>query len=980
MAIAGLAVAGSVGSRIFAAGATGVSIIVYPGDTIAGSVPSQWAINQLTQALVGQGATVQVFSDISQAPPGDLVVVVYSRTAPIAGQIAGVALPPAGEAFALGAGSVSGRSALLASGNDARGVVYSALELSDRVLCSNSVSTAFTIAAPIVEQPKTMVRSVCRSFQSEVEDKAWFNDKAFWAEYLSMLAAERVNRFNLGFGLGYDSGGAAMQVADAYFLFAYPFFVAVNGVSAAGLPASERDSNLAMLKFISDETARRGMDFHMSIWTSNCTYSAQKYAVQGLSTTNGSGLHAAYCRDALSSILTFCPNITGVTFRVHSESGIPQNNFTFWQTVFGAFTTFVNSGRSLEIDMHAKNCSQGYIDAAVASRARVTVSPKKLGEHTGLPYHSAWIRAQEQSGEANTTVIDGQASRYGYANYLKENRNYGIIHRLWPGTQRVLLWGDPVFAAAYGRFASFCGSLGMEWYEPLSFKGREGSGVAGGRCGYSDSSLNPTYDFQKFLYTYRLWGRLLYNPDTNPENWRRYLIHQFGPAAQNVEDALGNASRILMLVTTYHGASVANHTYWPEMYTNFSIVDGQPAYTDSNNPLRLASSFDPQLFLDIDPYAEALLSGNAFGLDKYFPTEFSQWLEDLAAAATAGLAAAETSVPNKNDPAFRRLDIDVAIQIRLGLFFARKFRSAALWSIYRKTNDANAKTAALDMYNSAKQAWSELVSIASVYQNNVAYGPESTQHGHWSDRLPAITSDINAMSATSYTTVTTITTHPGPAPTAIIAALGRPSRPMAQASHVQPGIFAPGAALNLSLNVDASTTAAKLYYRHVNQADSWQSVTMTRSGNSFQATIPANYTQTVYPLQYYFALAKGGTGTLFPCFDANLANQPYYVVRSASASSLNSGAKAVPAISSISVCQRGRAIEIRYALKRTSAVSARLFDCKGRLVASRTDGPQTAGYKIMKLDPKRGELSSGEYVLRISAGGSRISKAVIISR
>jgi hypothetical protein len=139
IAMAGLAAAGSVGSRLFAAGATGVSIIVDPGDTIAGSVPPQWAISQLKQALVGQGATVQVFSSISQAPPGDLVVVVYSRTATVAGQIAGVALPPAGEAFALATGSISGRSALLASGNDARGMVYSVLELADRVLCSNSV-------------------------------------------------------------------------------------------------------------------------------------------------------------------------------------------------------------------------------------------------------------------------------------------------------------------------------------------------------------------------------------------------------------------------------------------------------------------------------------------------------------------------------------------------------------------------------------------------------------------------------------------------------------------------------------------------------------------------------------------------------------------------------------------------------------------------------------------------------------------------
>ena len=81
-------------------------------------------------------------------------------------------------------------------------------------------------------------------------------------------------------------------------------------------------------------------------------------------------------------------------------------------------------------------------------------------------------------------------TRYGYADLLREDRRYGILHRIWPGTQRLLLWGDPVTAAAYSRAFSFCGSSGVEIFEPLSFKGRRGSGLVGGnRTGYADASL-----------------------------------------------------------------------------------------------------------------------------------------------------------------------------------------------------------------------------------------------------------------------------------------------------------------------------------------------------------------------------------------------------------------------------------------------------------------------------------------------------------
>ena len=34
--------------------------------------------------------------------------------------------------------------------------------------------------------------------------------------------------------------------------------------------------------------------------------------------------------------------------------------------------------------------------------------------------------------------------RYGYGDLLREDRKWGVLHRIWPGTQRLLLWGDPV--------------------------------------------------------------------------------------------------------------------------------------------------------------------------------------------------------------------------------------------------------------------------------------------------------------------------------------------------------------------------------------------------------------------------------------------------------------------------------------------------------------------------------------------------------
>ena len=52
-----------------------------------------------------------------------------------------------------------------------------------------------------------------------------------------------------------------------------------------------------------------------------------------------------------------------------------------------------------------------------------------------------------------------------------------------------------------------------------------------------------------------------------------------------MDPALAAASRILPIVTTAHMPSAANNNYWPEIYTNQSMVDpGKNPYTDTPAP------------------------------------------------------------------------------------------------------------------------------------------------------------------------------------------------------------------------------------------------------------------------------------------------------------------------------------------------------------------------------------------------------------
>ena len=865
-----------------------VSLVIDTADLIAKSLPSQWAVKELEESLTSGGIDVSRCDRVAQAGSGDVIIVVAGSDSSMARELlkdVRINIPLVPEALGLVPAQSDDKQILLACGYDVRGLIYALLELADRVKYSDQPLKSLNIHKPIIERPANVIRSLSRLFVSDIEDKPWYHDREMWKQYLTMMTAQRFNRFNLCFGLGYDF---LQNVTDGYFLFAYPFLLSVPGynVRVPQLSDAERENNLEMLKFISEQTAARSIQFHLGIWMHGYEWLNSphpNYTIEGLTPET----HGPYCRDAIRQLLKSCPAITGVTFRIHGESGVSEGSYNFWKTVFDGVAT---CGRKVEIDMHAKGMDQTMIDLAVATGLPVSISPKYWAEHLGLPYHQADIRAFEiPKPDTKTTELmklsAGSRSfiRYGYGDLLKEDRRYEVLHRIWPGTQRLLLWGDPVMSAAHSKAFSFCGSAGVELMEPLSFKGRRGSGIAGDRCGYLDSTLKPRWDWEKYLYSLRVFGRLAYNPNTDPDVWRRYLDKQFGAGAEDAELALANASRILPIVLTAHGVSAANNLYWPEMATNFSIADpnNKNPYFDTPTPKVFGnvSPMDPQLFSRINDFAGELLKRERSG--KYSPVEYAQWIEDYADAAAKHLAQSESKADGKQRPEFRRMAFDVAIQVGLGRFFGAKFRSGILYAIFEQSGDRTALELSLNMYQKARNYWSEFANRArDIYKPDITVGEMDVQRGHWLDRLPAIDEDIAFIVKKLEQTQSSTVPQQDNVRLAIQEAMGRPVRPFTVCHHNQPERFKAGESLNIDLSIEKQIESVRLYYRHVNHAERYETLEMYLMGKSYRASIPAEYTKSQYPLQYYFELKEGPEKAwMYPGFTKDLTNQPYFVVR-----------------------------------------------------------------------------------------------------
>lgn len=826
-----------------------------------------WAANELQRALVARGMDVSIGRSVETA---EIIAIV-----PPDSDLPGVTLPRVAEALAL----VRDGDRITAWGHDSRGLVYALTELADRAR-TVSGDDPFAGTFPLVESPTARIRSMARLFCSEEEDKGWFHDRQQWRDYLTMLASNRFNRFALTLGMGYNYPYHNPWITDVYFYFPYPFLFALDGygIDVKELSVEERDANLETLKFIGREAKKRGLEFQLALWTQRYDFDdvpRANYTVRGVTDAN----LAPYCRDAITRLLHEVPEITGLTFRVHVEGGIAEGDYPFWQE---AFTGVAAAGRPVEIDMHGKGLDHKMIDIARRSGMPVAASPKYLAEHMGLPYHQSAIRNKEYPPEVAKSereqLSEGSRKflRYSYGDLLTHDKDYKVIYRIWAGTQRVLLWGDPVFAGGYGRSSMFAGSDGVEWCEPQSWKGRMGTGIPGQRFTYQKHGMATKQDWQKYAYQYRIWGRLLYNPDAPRQSWMRWLEQQCGDAAAACESGLALASRVLPLITLAHGPSASNNHYWPEIYTNLGLVDGsgKRAYAfDMEGPVRFgnAPTFDSALFATAREYAELLLAGKPS--HRYTPLDVADWLEGMAETCEASLTEAR-SAKDWGRAEVQRIMTDVAILAGIARHFAEKFRAACWAELFVATKASILIEPMIDHARRAVLAWEGIAAISrDLYHDDVTYGPQSWLRGSWHDRLPEMQAELLDLEAIRGLGGTESVAADA-ATLAAIAALEARRPTHAEPIDIGGGRFTAGEEVSVSIAAEADA-APILHYRHINQAERWMSVAMERQDGAFAAAIPADYTASDFHLQYFVSFSRDGEAVLVPGLAENLANEPY---------------------------------------------------------------------------------------------------------
>ena len=428
----------------------------------------------------------------------------------------------------------SGTGVVRATGADPRGLMYALLDIAARIEWSTSPDNPFAEIHDTTESPDIKERAISIYTMSRPYFESRLFDEKYWTAYLDNLAANRFNSLVLIFG--YENGG--------YMAPAYPYLFDVDGfqdaVRVVNFSKDDQTRYYKALKRLIAMAHARGINFTAGLWDHIYRGGVQgpdEYAKQPTSgLVWGLNEHnvAAYITAAVQKFLAEFPEIDGLQFRMHNESGLKNSEMRpFWDKLY---TAMKDHGGKTRFTFRVKEFPDDLIDLANERGVNFRLATKYWMEQMGLPFHPTHVPLQNQFER-----------RHSYGDLLHYPQNYGMQWRLWNGgTARLLLWADSEYARRFLETTHLYDGEGFEVNEPLATKmldQRQDTPIYGI---LNEPYRYYTYEFERYWHFFQVFGRLGYNPSTSPEIWQREFQRRFGvDNAPLVERAIHKASEVL---------------------------------------------------------------------------------------------------------------------------------------------------------------------------------------------------------------------------------------------------------------------------------------------------------------------------------------------------------------------------------------------------------------------------------------------------
>ena len=557
---------------------------------------------------------------------------------------------------------------------------------------------------------------------------------------------------------------------------------------------------------------------------------------------------AAYTKAALRRFLEVFPEIDGLEFRMHGESGLkPEEMAGFWHEVFGGIA---KAKPGLRVTLRAKELPDAIIDDALAQGLNARVETKYWMEQMGMPFHPTHVNKQNQHDR-----------RHGYADLLRYPQRYRVHWRLWSGgTTRLLLWADPEYVRRFAASARLYNGNSIDVNEMLATKMLGEPHDQPPRPILNSRHRYYEYEFERYWHFYQVWGRLTYSPNTPAEIWEEEFRKRLGAAGAALMKGLHSASRVLprIVAASYRYQLFPTTRGWAEMMRQGDL----PQFAD-------AQGSDIEQFQSLRDAASSIAAGAHTSMRR--PEETSRWFAGVADDILARVKEAESAGVTGNEAGSTMADMRILAW--LARFHAARLRGGVQYNLYRQAKDAAALEAAIEHERTATAAWAEIVKAAGdLYFEDLAFGVHRVGFPrHWKEELVKLEAGLKTLADERAKSPQAIARkEPVPAPA------GQPVR----VRIVPAGKAQPGRDFLVVAKADhpAAIKSLRLRYRHMTQFEDYQTAGMTldaKTGN-FVARIPGAFITPKWDLMYFVeAIDQSGNGRNYPDLETEM---PYVIV------------------------------------------------------------------------------------------------------
>ncbi|MDP6558428.1 MAG: hypothetical protein QGG71_27435, partial [Pirellulaceae bacterium] len=227
-----------------------------------------------------------------------------------------------------------------------------------------------------------------------------------------------------------------------------------------------------------------------------------------------------------------------------------------------------------------------------------------------------------------------------------------------------------------------------------------------------------------------MWGRVSYNPQTDPEIWQREFNRRFGErAGPLVMRALHRGSQILPRIV----AASYNYRYFPTTrgWAEMMRLGDLPQYAKGTGT-------DVEQFQSYQEAARQLLAGQRTALRT--PQQTAAWFAAAARQLLEDIAATTAVSEERRGQAKLELlttTTDLRILAHLAQYHAARMQAAVWYNVYLQSEDEFVLDQCLAAESNAIAAWKRIIAAAGdVYPDTLKFGVHRVGFSwHWKEEL-----------------------------------------------------------------------------------------------------------------------------------------------------------------------------------------------------------------------------------------------------